>query len=518
MLSSLYSGISGLLANSNSINVASNNIANVNTIGYKTSRTTFEDALYQSISSASGEAQVGRGTALSTVDTSFKQGSFETTTEATDLAIGGEGFFIVKSADSDKSYYTRAGKFNFDEKGNMTNANGYVLQGREIDSATGSPVGVSEDIVISSEPSQPIATKKIGMAVNLQADSSWAGKEGTLSGTGTSISKIEASSGSYPRAGDYTAALSGTTMTVTVAARGADGELTGDTTTYNGTVAAGTTYANWNDTGISFTTAASLADGSQAFKISGFDIANTSSTTNYSSPVTVYDSLGQSHIANIYFRKSYETDSGQNVWEWAAVLNADDSATGVATLADWGELTFNNSGVLVDGGDKVVSFDFSQGAVQNQEIELAFNSESGGGASTQYTIASTTNFQAQDGYPPGSLESLSINEKGVISGSYSNGQSLNLYQITLANFNNPNGLKKEGSSMYTATVESGHAYTNAAGEGGLGTISSNSLEQSNVDLATEFVNLIVAQRAYQASSRVITTTDEVLQELMNLKR
>jgi len=113
---------------------------------------------------------------------------------------------------------------------------------------------------------------------------------------------------------------------------------------------------------------------------------------------------------------------------------------------------------------------------------------------------------------------VTVSAEGVISGHYSNGQILNLYQLTLANFNNPNGLKKEGSNLYSETIESGVAYTNAPGEGGLGKISANSLEQSNVDLATEFVKMIIAQRGYQANSRVITTTDEVLQELMNIKR
>ncbi len=148
-------------------------------------------------------------------------------------------------------------------------------------------------------------------------------------------------------------------------------------------------------------------------------------------------------------------------------------------------------------------FDFSK-VPTGPAFDMVFGSGSGGGTTTQYPIASTTNFQTQDGYPPGVLQNVTVSAEGVISGHYSNGQILNLYQLTLANFNNPNGLKKEGSNLYSETIESGVAYTNAPGEGGLGKISANSLEQSNVDLATEFVKMIIAQRGYQANSRVIT--------------
>ncbi len=139
MLSSFFSGISGLIANSSSINVVGNNIANVNTVGFKGARATFEDVLYQTVNGTSGSSQVGRGTALSSVDTSFSQGSFESTSESTDLAIGGKGFFIVRQPESETNYYTRAGQFRFDADGNMTNPAGDILQGRPIDRTTNAP-------------------------------------------------------------------------------------------------------------------------------------------------------------------------------------------------------------------------------------------------------------------------------------------------------------------------------------------------------------------------------------------
>ena len=133
-------------------------------------------------------------------------------------------------------------------------------------------------------------------------------------------------------------------------------------------------------------------------------------------------------------------------------------------------------------------------------------------------MASTTNFQTQDGYAPGSLTNVTVSTDGTISGNYSNGQVLNLYQVTLASFNNPWGLTRLGGNLFGETYESGVAYTNAPGVGSLGNINPNSLEQSNVDLATEFVNLITTERGYQANSKVITTTDEMLQELLQIKR
>jgi flagellar hook protein FlgE len=202
-----------------------------------------------------------------------------------------------------------------------------------------------------------------------------------------------------------------------------------------------------------------------------------------------------------------------NVWQWYA------EADGSNTVAKWGYLRFNNNGVLVQGGDpQSITFDFGGGAQPNQLIDLVMGAASGGGSSTQYPLASTTNFQTQDGYAPGELTNVTVNTDGVISGHYSNGQILNLYQISLANFNNPWGLEREGGNLYTETYKSGVAYTNAPGVGSLGSINPDSLEQSNVDLATEFVKLIVTQRGYQANAKVITTTDDMLQELMNIKR
>ena len=167
MLGSMFSGISGLMSNSQAINVVGNNIANVNTIGFKGSRATFSDLLYQSVNGTAGASQVGRGSTLTTVDTQFAQGSFESTSEPTDLAIGGKGFFIVKSPKGNiTEYYTRAGQFRFDKDGYLTNPEGLVLQGKAIDQTTGKAVGVDTNIIISQKPSDPKITSAVDMTAN----------------------------------------------------------------------------------------------------------------------------------------------------------------------------------------------------------------------------------------------------------------------------------------------------------------------------------------------------------------
>lgn len=624
MLSSLYSGISGLLSNSTTLNVVGNNISNVNTTSYKSQRATFQDCLYQYVSSSSGTGQVGRGSALASIDTNFSQGSFETTNSSTDLAIGDAGFFIVRSRDSLNMYYTRAGNFSLAENGNLVNPSGYILQAKQIDATTGTAFGVDVDVNISSEPSAPRATGIIDMVTNLQSNAPSTGTINTLSPGG--ITTITANENGYPWAGNYsgvvtnlaagsitqtgtnaastgayagTVEINGTTITATaanyaafiaainaqtgtthVAASDSGGNLvltatvagtdivfddtgltTGSTgwtdtdkasktlygssmvltvpavvsgvvtpTAVTGRISSQGPFTNWEGTGLDITTsgAYTLAAGTQTFNVRGFTYADgdittsitPATTSNYSSSITVYDSLGQAHSVTVYFRKDGVATDGTSTWQWNAVVSGSDwsylptETPETYHLVGSGYMTFNANGVLTSGGTpQTLNFDFS-GAGADQNIDLIMGSASGGGATTQYDIASTTTYQSQNGYAPGTLESVSVDENGVISGTYTNGQILRLYQITLANFNNDQGLKKEGGNLYTATADSGPAYTAAPD----GSISANSLEESNVDLATEFVKLIVAQRGYEASSKVITTTDEVLQTLMNLKR
>jgi flagellar hook protein FlgE len=421
MLSSFFSGISGLMANSYGINVVGNNIANVNTIGYKGARATFQDVLYQSVFGTAGTSQIGRGTALSSVDTLFSQGSFESTSEPTDLAIGGKGFFAVRQVNGDDPandptrllYYTRAGQFRFDKDGYLANPAGFLVQGWRL-AADGNILGDYTDIQISADMSPPQPTDVIAMSLNLNA------------------------SAEVPTVSPFNA-----------------------------------TDAN---------------------------------SYNYSSSITVYDSLGQSHVMSVYFVKT----STAGEWDWHAVDNETGAVGGTGTL------NYTATGLLATGSGTPV--DINMPYIGGQLISLGFNGGNGGSASTQYPMSSATLFQTQNGYAPGQLLNVTVSPEGIISGHYSNGQILDLYKLTLANFNNPWGLTREGGNMFSQTLESGDPITGTPGTNGLGKINPNSLEQSNVDLATEFVKMIISQRGFQANSRVITTTDEILAELMNLKR
>ncbi len=415
MISSLFSGISGLVTNTQALNIEGSNIANVNTIGYKGSRATFADVMYQQISTMSGTSQVGRGSALNSVDTIFSQGSFESTSEPTDLAIGGNGFFIVKN-DSGAYFYTRAGQFTLDNDDKLATPNGYVLQGKKIQYTDGnpSPVGDLTDIQIQQGQAQPEATKLVGISINLQDDAE---------------------------------------MPVKV-----------------------------------------------------FNFAD-NTTYNYSSPLTVYDSKGNSHLMTTYYCRT-----GVGQWDVHTVF---DNGNSPVTSGGKGTLSFDTSGKLSAANIPLINITFNGATAQS--IQTNFDGETGGPGTTQFHLNSTTNYLFQDGYPAGNLQNITVDSAGIITGHYTNGQHLQLYQINLAMSNNPSTLKKEGMNLFSDPTNS-FPTPNIPGTQGTGTIYSNSLEQSNVDLATEFVKMIISQRGLQANSRVITTSDEILQELMNLKR
>jgi flagellar hook protein FlgE len=524
MLGSLFSGISGMMANSQAINVVGNNVANVNTVGFKQSTASFADLLYQSISGTAGSSQVGRGTALTTVETQFAQGSLETTSEPTDLAIGGKGFFIVKKPTGDATeLYTRAGQFRFDKMGNLADPSGHILQGKIIDQTTQKAVGVDTNIVISPKPSDPKMTSALDLSVNLKTMSDWKGAVGALSGAGDLVT-IQAATAKWPIAANWTATTATVAGATTLTLTTNQVDIAGNPVQYSGAVTAGATIPNFGGSGLDITTASVLADTTQTFTISGFDVAKPTQTSDYSSAVTVYDSNGQSRIVTLYFRKNYIDSNLNALWDWEAVVGAGDSATGQAVVAASGSLVFNNAGVLQgENQPHSINFNFTIPARPNQPINISFGSTSSISGEpkdpcTQYDMDSATNYRSQDGYPPGTLTNVDVDSDGYIYGHYSNGQIVKKYQITLANFSNPSDLTKEGGNLFASNNKTGDAYKYAPGVSGTGKINPNSLEQSNVDLATEFVKMIVAQRGFQANSRVITTSDEILQELMNLKR
>ncbi|MEW6659756.1 MAG: flagellar hook protein FlgE [Thermodesulfobacteriota bacterium] len=245
--------------------------------------------------------------------------------------------------------------------------------------------------------------------------------------------------------------------------------------------------------------------------------SNTAVGGSYSSALSVYDSQGNSHTVDMTFTKDLVL---ANTWNVTGTL--DGVAIPPANIVNHdgttptSPLTFNASGTLTSGGDYDITL--SGGSMSAPlTLRLLMNGTSGG-STTQYAASSVTNYASQDGYGPGYLQRVSINNEGIITGTYSNGQITPLYQLTLARFNAPTKLHREGSNLYTETQDSGVPLTGAPSTNGLGSITSNSLEQSNTDLSEQFVHMIIYQRDFQANSRVITTSDTMLEEVLSLKR
>jgi len=480
------------------MSVIGDNIANVNTLGFKASRTTFQDVLAQSVATASGTSQIGRGSALSTVDTLFQQGSFESTSVATDLAIGGNGFFIVSPMGEETEYYTRAGQFRFDADGWFVNPEGYVAQGWALDE-DGNDVGTIQDIQLSAFTSPPEATDTLTAITNLNMED-----------TSNADSLFDA--------WDATA-----------------DETIGDANYgYQTSISVYDSLGNSHDITIIY----DKIDASSEYAAGVTDLENTWEYIIVSNPDDdLRAGMAGTTAQGILMRGTLTFDATSGALESQSAFVYD--GTGDPTdPASWVQATsFSTDGYpqfsaeFVAGVPQVISTEFGArstngawtgGAATVDDIAAdglpTSTWEPQALTSTQYASASTTVYQTQDGYGTGFLESVSVGTDGVISGNYSNGQILNLYRVAVAKFNNQQALTKVGGSLWAETRESGDAITGHPGENGLGSIAPNSLEQSNVDIATEFVKMITTQRGYQANSRVITTVDDMLQELINLKR
>jgi flagellar hook protein FlgE len=429
MLTSLYTGVSGMDANGTGMSVVADNIANMNTTGFKSSRVSFGDVLSATLTGGAGSSQIGRGVRVSAVNTQFSQGSFESTGDNLDLAVDGDGFFLVKSGAS--QYYTRDGQFSPDKNGFIVNNEGYRVQGFLADSS-GVITGTVGDLNLNNQQSQASATAQSTIAVNLNAE---------------------------------------------------DTAFAGDT----------------------------FALG-----------ANNDTPTNYSesTSVKVYDSLGGAHDVNLYFVKT-----GVGTWN-VHYVHADPADATKLVDAGTQSLSFGTDGSLIDDASGTpIAFDFGTGTVTPQNVTFNFGTGTGEtppgtgfDGTTQFASAFSVVQLTQDGYGAGTVSSISISEDGHISASFTNGQLKTIGQIALARFMDPDSLSKLGRNLYAETFDSGQPIVAKPETSGTGRVLSNSLELSNVDLAQEFVKLISFQRAFQANSRVITTTDQMLQDLISVIR
>lgn len=428
---SMSIGASGLRSHSDALDVVGDNIANANTVGFKRGRAIFEDLLGRSIAGANAIPTSGAGSRLAHVEQMWTQGALLTTNQPTDLAISGDGFFMVKgNVDGvNGNFYSRAGQFSVDKDGYVVNPDGLRLQGYQADAA-GKLAGVISDLQIAggTMPAQPTTT--LDVQVNLDSSSS---------------------------------------------------------------VPTGT----WDPTNI------------------------TSDSYNFSTSTTIYDSLGNSHEMTVYYRKTAD-----NAWEWHGVMDGGELNAGTAgttTEVASGTLAFGTAGELLADTATPAALDFAGGATPGQAVTIDFGTSVADGGtgfedSTQYASDSTNEQITNDGWSSGSVTGVQVESDGTITGVFSNGENRTLGQVALASFTATGGLERAGHNVWVETERSGEPAIGAAGAGGRGAIVSGSLESSNVDIGQEFVDLIAYQRGFQANSKIISTADEMYQELVNLKR
>ena len=464
MMRSLFSGVAGLKSHQTRMDSIGNNIANVNTTGYKSSRVTFADTLYQTSSGASAPTdtiggtnpkQIGLGTGVASIDTIFTDGSTQSTGKNTDLAITGSGLFVVKSGND--TYYTRDGAFEFDADGN------YVLPGS-------------------------------GMYVQ-----GWMGSDGTINTSGA-VTNITVPSGKSMAAKATATATYANNLNASALTISSMTQNSATVTTATATTAAPVTLT--------------MSDGSTLTETSG------TYTKGYSLPVTttltVYDSLGVAHSVPLYFTKTETSSTSGNTWtvqvntkaSGSSTITESDGTTTTVAMAD-AALKFTTEGKY-SSGSGTLTLTLTNGSTGTQSVTLDLTDL------TQYAGSSTIAGSA-DGNAAGTLKSVAIDSKGVITGTYTNGVKQSEAQVAIAQFNNPGGLTKNGSSLYAESNNSGTANIKTASDLGV-TITPSALEMSNVDVANEFSDMIITQRGFQANSKIITVGDEMLETLINMKR
>jgi len=421
MLRSMFAAISGLRNHQTMMDVVGNNIANINTTGFKGSNTVFSEVLSQTIRGAgaatssgggSNPTQIGLGSRIAAVTSSFSQGAMQRTNRSTDFAIQGDGFFAIDQGG--EKLYTRAGAFSVDALGRLVNQEGGLVQGWAAQAGSVATTGPVGPIVIPvGDLIPPVRTANMNIGGNLPSDA-----------------------------------------------------------------AVGTVVV-------------SAAD--------------------------VFDGQGTSVNLRFEFSKT-GTDQWAVVARYvdaAGILQPTPPAAGQALAG--GALTFDSAGKLTSGASLTVPAGFIPGFT-TQSVNVNFGTAAQPNHLSQFGKLTSVAVLDQDGQSAGSLQGFSVSQDGLLSGSYTNGRTRPIGQIALTNFANPEGMEKAGGSTnYRATVNSGLPQVGVAGAGGRGFISGGALEMSNVDLAQEFTNLIIAQRGFQANSRVVTTSDEMLQEVVNLK-
>ena len=521
----LSSGVSGIRAHQNMLEVIGNNLANINTYGYKSSRLLFSDLLSQNVSNGNNgnPMPIGKGVKLGSISTDYSQGTLETTNYALDFAIQGEGFFVVSGGDKD--FFSRVGSFD-------TNADNYL-----IDSNTGYKVIDTNGnaIIIPYNSTVPgKATSKVSLTGNLDASDASTPAEVVMTTsaltsssvpatTATTLNSLDTNTTDYV-AGD-TILITGTkpdgtnvSATYTYAAGGTVQDLldaintafdsTDPTNGATASIDSSGKIVVKSNTGGTDNLSITLTDG-------GSNTGNTTWTNHdfsgatYTSSVNVYDSQGTKHTVTLRFTKQ-----GDNEWDLTASMDSSDGTISTNMISG---ISFNSDGSFSTSGSNQLQFQFNGiSSAQSVIFDLGLSGKSDG--LTQNGGDSTAAATSQDGYEYGSYDSISVDSKGTIEALYTNGITQTVATLKIALFSNLNGLSKQGDNLYAQTTASGEPVYVTAGSGRAGSISSGYLEGSNVDMATELTSLITAQRGFQLNTKVITTADEILADIVNLKR
>ncbi len=425
----MNTGVTGLRAQEQALGVVGDNIANINTFGFKRSRAVFEDVL----GSVSGGG-AGAGTRMTRAQQIFGQGALQNTGVPTDLALSGEGFFVVEGTVDGTSgqFFTRNGQMSIRSDGALVNSSGLEVQGYVLDASGTKFVTQLGPVELAPASLPPRPTDTIEMTANL--------------------------------------------------------------------------------------------DPSATTPALPFDVNDPVNTSNFSTSITAYDSMGNAHSLDVYFIK------GANPNEWDVRVmgdatevtspppaNAGDANTEVAS----GTVTFDGTGKLQTLTAMSATIGFGSAAPQTVDFNFGDPIATGGTGGlglTQYGAPSSVSSQSQNGYPPGDLTGVDITSDGVVNGLYSNGQSIAIAQLAIAKFQANEGLARSGSNLWMQTRDSGEPAIGAASTGGRAGVVSGALEQSTVDLTAQFVDMISFQRAFSANAKTITTADEMLVEIQQLKR
>ncbi|MGP8173169.1 MAG: flagellar hook protein FlgE [Terracidiphilus sp.] len=426
-MASFYIPLSGLDADSTALNTIANDLSNMNTTAFKAQTTNFSDLFYQQIGStgAGNPIQMGAGVKVASNETAFTQGSINSTGTSTDVALNGNGFFVVDKGAIQE--YSRAGDFSLTQTGNLVTTNGMSVMGYP---AVNGVVNTNAPLTAINIPvgqvQQPQATTTLNMTTNLDSSSA----------TGTA----------------------------------------------------------------------------------------------FPAQITVYDSLGAPHIATVTY-----TETATNTWSYSVALPAADFTAGVSTPVT-GSMSFNANGDLTTVTQTtpvaVAATPVGNGAGDIAGIPLTFNGLADGAANlainwnllgssgtptiSQVDTTSAVSATTQNGYASGQYQSFTVGSNGDVTVSFSNGQQQNVGQLALANVPNAQGLQLLGDGDYATTLASGTASISTSGAAGLGTLTDGALEESNVNISAEFSDLIIAQRAFEANSKTITTFDTVTQETINM--